>query len=109
MFLISDTLSDCQATPDIYYSAHESLSEELQVYLNSVVTREFDLVSWWENNQSRFPRLHKLFVKVAVIPATTSVVESEFSYTGMVITDRRSGLLPDNVNDLMVARNNVLS
>lgn len=81
---------------------------ELQTYLlEPIEVKDFELLDWWRVNKKRFPRLHKLFVKCACIPATSSICESEFSYTGMVITDRRSRLLPDNVNNLMVVRNEI--
>lgn len=84
-------------------------SPELRKYLsmNIKINDEFDLASWWLEQKEQFPFLFKIFMKYSSIPATSSVVESEFSYTGLVINDRRTRLLPENVNELMVARNAV--
>lgn len=109
-------LSECydgESTDVFNFSHHETVStdfltSELREYINYPIgiSDGFDLLDWWANKRNIFPRLHRIFVKYSNIPATSSVCEREFSYTGMVITDRRSRLLPKNVNDLMVARNN---
>lgn len=62
-------------------------------------------IHWWESRQEKYPQLFQLFLKFAFIPATSSMVESEFSYSGLVITDRRNRIKPENVNDIMIARN----
>lgn len=85
-----------------------NLHPELQRYLREEVIRcgEFDLSLWWQLNKTKFPTLHRIFLKYSFVPASSSAVESEFSYAGLIITNRRSKILPENVNDLMVARNN---
>lgn len=87
---------------------HETYCNQFQNYLDEKITPEanFNLVNWWEAHQQKYPELFKLFLKYSFIPATSSMVESEFSYTGLVINDRRSSLKPQNVNDIMIARNN---
>lgn len=89
-------------------SADGYLSLELQLYIREEVIRigsSFDISQWWQLNKSKFPILFKIYIKYFYVPASSSVCESEFSYTGLVVTDRRSRILPENVNDLMVARN----
>lgn len=86
---------------------------ELQLYIAEEIDRtepddEFNIKQWWQLKKSKFPTSHKIFMKYFFVPASSSAVESEFSYTGLVITDRRSRILPEHVNDLMVARNNCL-
>lgn len=84
-------------------------ASELNKYLDLKITNDspFDLCRWWLDNKSNFPSLFKIFLRYSFVPASSSVVEAEFSYTGLVITDKRSRISPDNVNELMVARNNL--
>lgn len=85
----------------------EPYTSQLNNYLNEKVVNDdnFDLIDWWESRQEKYPQLFQLFIKYAFIPATSSMVESEFSYTGLVITNRRNRIKPENVNDIMIARN----
>lgn len=107
MFTVDDQQDDEYGTtlppPDCLYAT------ELQNYLNEHVQMDgnFNLVQWWRANKLKFPALYKLFMKSSFTPASSSTVESEFSYTGLVITDRRSRLLPEHVSDIMVARNDI--
>lgn len=59
----------------------------------------FYQASWWIENENSLPTLFKIFMAHSFVPASSSVVESEFSYTGLVITDRRNRILPENVNE----------
>lgn len=96
-------------TADLQNNIHNGIySKEFQLYLDEEVGKEgLDQVKWWETvGFKKFPHLFKLFVKYAFIPATSSIVESEFSFTGMAISNKRCRIKPKNVNDLMVARNN---
>lgn len=84
-------------------------SNELSNYLAEeiILDQNFSLVTYWEGNLEKYPRLSKMFIKFGFIPATSSSVETEFSYTNLVISDSRNRLIPKNVKDIMVARNSV--
>lgn len=92
-----------QVTAEMYCS----YSIELQKYLTEPVnkTDDFNIVNYWRSKQNLYPNLFTIFIQHSCIPATSSTCESEFSRAGMVITNRRSCILPENVNDLMIARN----
>lgn len=106
-FSASNSRSDVSC--DSSASRPSFFAPELQIYLNYKVDLpndgEFDQKLWWQINKSKFPILYKIFLKYAFVPASSSAVESEFSYTGLIITDRRSRILPEHVNELMIARN----
>lgn len=79
---------------------------ELQKYLDDrVTTRVSDLKSWWFKRRLVYPNLFKLFVRTSCIPGSSASSERDFSLTGNIITEKRSTILPSNVNDLVVARN----
>lgn len=105
------SLAECDDQADVPSASNPAslYAAELQNYLqdDEKMDVEFDLLLWWRCNKAKYPNIYKLFLKTSFTPASSSAVESEFSYTGLVITDRRSNLLPENVCDIMVARNNV--
>lgn len=81
---------------------------EFQNYLrDDVQTTSFDLLQWWQSNKIKYPTLYKLFVMTSFTPASSSAVESEFSYAGLVITDRRCRILTEHVSQIMIARNDI--
>lgn len=65
------------------------------------------LAEWWYKNKSIFPNLFKLFMQISAIPASSASSERCFSVTGLILSDRRSCLLPKNVSNLVVCRNHV--
>lgn len=84
-------------------------SNELQKYLNHQITidshEKFDLRKWWFDNRLVYANLFKLFLKLSCIPASSAPSERTFSTAGLIITDRRSSLLPSSVESLMLCRN----
>lgn len=78
---------------------------ELDRYIYQPVTCKVDPYDWWLKHRTIFPRLFELFLKFSCIPASSASSERVFSTNGNIITDKRSMILPDNVNDLVVMRN----
>lgn len=79
---------------------------ELERYLKHPISTNITNISdWWIANQSKYPNLFKLYLKVSCVPATTASSERDFSTAGYIVNDKRSTILPNNVNDLIVARN----
>lgn len=88
----------------------EAVPTELERYLSkpvSSVNTPFDLESWWWQHRNEYPNLFNMYVRLSCIPATSASSERDFSIAGCIVTDRRSRILPENVNDLIVARNNM--
>ena len=60
-------------------------------------------LEWWKVEHSRYPQLAKLAHKYR---ATSVPSERVFSCAGQIVSDHRSSLKPDRVNDLVfLARN----
>ncbi|RWS22577.1 Zinc finger BED domain-containing protein-like protein [Leptotrombidium deliense] len=55
---------------------------------------------------SSFPRLASFADGIFAIPATNLSSERNFNYAGLTLTDRRSRLSPDMVDDLLFVRAN---
>lgn len=81
---------------------------ELERYLKHPVRKsDCDTKKWWSENSEVYPSLFRLFRKFSCVPATSAGSERTFSTTGNIITDKRSVILPSNVNDIVVVRNNL--
>lgn len=85
----------------------EETDSELRKYIKKPISGMVDVLEWWCNHRKDFPNLFRMFLKLVCVPATSASSERVFSITGNIITDKRSAILPDNVNDLMVVRNEI--
>lgn len=70
---------------------------------------DFKLCEWWHRNRHTFPNLYRLFVSKAGITASSAPSERKFSETGIILTARRSNMLPETVSDLVLARNSLMN
>jgi hypothetical protein len=83
-------------------------SQELDDYMKT--GHKFDinssLLGYWEQNRNSYPRLYRLAIRLLSIPATNLSSERNFSAAGLTLTDHRSRLSPQNVNELLFIRSN---
>ena len=88
----------------------ESLTatEELQQYLaEKTVKRKSNPLSWWRENDKRFPQLSKVARCLLNIPATSTPSERVFSVAGLTVNKLRSSLKPKNVDSLVFLNKNL--
>lgn len=81
--------------------------DEVDVYVSMQIDNEKLIdnpLPFWKANQKQLPKLAKIARKIHSIPATTASVEREFSASGLVVTERRSALSPNNVNNIIFLR-----
>uniref|UniRef100_A0A803N7L4 BED-type domain-containing protein n=1 Tax=Chenopodium quinoa TaxID=63459 RepID=A0A803N7L4_CHEQI len=81
---------------------------ELDKYLEEDTAEdidEFDILSWWKFNCSRFPTVGRIARDVLVVPVSTVASESAFSTGGRVLDQFRSSLTPRVVKGLVCAQN----
>lgn len=72
--------------------------------MNFVYEANVDLIKWWTERKSEFPHLSKLATAIHTIPASSTPAERFFSMSGAVITDRRSNIDPEAVEDILILR-----
>lgn len=88
-------------------------SEELQRYLKCEIPIanpfEFKLYEWWFENRHTFKNLFRLFVIYASFCASNAPSERNFSTAGIILEACRSCLLPETVENLILARNKYLN
>lgn len=92
----------------ISFDEHEEITieSELSRYLKHPIKQNIDNVNrWWLEHELVYPTLFKFYLKYSCVPASSASSERDFSTSGNILTDKRSVMLPSNVNDLIVARN----
>jgi len=85
----------------------EKIKQELDCYLShQQLEMEENPLDWWKVEHRRYPHLAKLAQKYLCICATSVPAERIFSIAGQIVSDRRSALKPDRVDQLVfLARN----
>ncbi|KAK9233321.1 hypothetical protein WN943_023570 [Citrus x changshan-huyou] len=81
---------------------------ELKFYLEECTlpsTSQFDILSWWKNNQGKYPILAKIARDFLAIPVSTVASESAFSTGGRHLSPHRSRLHPSTVEALVCTQN----
>ena len=64
-------------------------------------------LEWQKKNHTRFPYLSVLAKKYLAVPATSVPAERAFSIAGHIVSQKRSCLLPENVNRLVFLAENL--
>jgi hAT family C-terminal dimerisation region len=67
-------------------------------------TSSNDILEFWSTMADSLPTLAKVAFQILTIPATSANVERSFSAAGQVISERRSNISPDLVNDILFLR-----
>ncbi|CAF3419947.1 unnamed protein product [Rotaria socialis] len=82
-------------------------NDELERYLRMNIEdiyKQSNPLKFWHDHQSKFPGLSLLARRLFSIRITSAGVEGQFSLAGLTITQRRSSLDPDRVNDVLFVR-----
>jgi hypothetical protein len=71
---------------------NDNIDSEIESYLNFTLNYDFTspILSFWEQNKQKYPRLHMLANRVLSIPATNLSSERNFSACGQTLVDNRS-------------------
>lgn len=88
------------------------LTTELRSYLilprlTPSALDEFKLLTWWKDHETMFPLLSKLCRKIHSVVATSAPSERIFSTGGNIVTQKRSSLLPSNVDSFIFLHTNL--
>ncbi|CAF1603766.1 unnamed protein product [Adineta ricciae] len=88
-------------------SVSASKNDELDKYLRMSIDdiyKQPNPLSFWKDNESKFPCLSLIARRLFSIPVTSAAVERSFSAAGLVVTKRRSSLDPRTLNDILFVR-----
>ena len=90
-----DFLLGTKPTKDVM-NVDDASKAEFESYLNEICP-----LKWWKENEMRFPTLSKLATKYLGVSATSVPAKGVFSAAGNIVNQKRSCLLPENVNMLV--------
>ena len=74
---------------------------------DDVEDENFDLLLWWCANRQQYPILAKVARYILAIPASSAESERVFSASSNTITQKRTQLLPSNLNGLLIIKSNI--
>ena len=82
---------------------------ELDLYLEDEtrIHNNMNPLSYWNSNKSLYPNLAQIAKRILSIPATNTSVERLFSHSGNTVTNRRTRLDADKVNNLLFIKRNL--
>ena len=87
----------------------DEAQEEVQAYLQSSFSTsldgQLDALNWWEQNKECFPKLFRISLRYLCVPATNAAAEGEFSLSRYLISEKRTNLSAENVNNLLFLKN----
>ncbi|KAI3761392.1 hypothetical protein L1987_51806 [Smallanthus sonchifolius] len=63
-------------------------------FMSPDVFEDFDILAWWKGNESTFPVLSAMARDLLTVQASTVASESVFSFSGRVLSIRRTRLTP---------------
>ena len=64
------------------------------------------ILGWWKKNSSSFPKLATVARFISAIPSSSAASARSFSAAGQTISDRRTNLPPDTVDDILFVLSN---
>ncbi|CAF3426928.1 unnamed protein product [Rotaria sp. Silwood1] len=108
------SIEDQFADPDDNNSCEGNLTptstiknDELEKYLRMNIDNVYkqpNPLPFWRDHENKFPGLALLARRLFSIPVTPAGVERQFSSAGLTISERRSSLDSDTVNDILFVR-----
>ena len=86
----------------------ERIVDEISRYIECRVkpTEAECILGWWKKNASSFPKLATVARFILAIPSSSAASERSFSAAGQTISDRRTNLSPDTVDDILFVHSN---
>ena len=83
-------------------------TDEVTQYLAMRVPRDstVSVLEWWKGHESELPKLAQVARRVLSIPASSAASERAFSAAGLTISQRRTALDADTVNNILFIHSN---
>lgn len=88
----------------------QMVRREVQMFFTEPpIAKKEDPLSWWSENEGRFPTLSNLARSLLCIPATSTPAERIFSAAGNICSQKRASLTRDHVDMLTFLNMNKLN
>ncbi|CAF2911354.1 unnamed protein product [Rotaria sp. Silwood2] len=102
-----DECDDDYDTRSVEYSLLMSQSDELSRYLSMKIDMKHyrsDVLTFWKSNTDELPHLSQVARQIHSIPATSAGIERQFSIAGLTLTNRRTYLDPEQLDNVLCIR-----
>ena len=73
------------------------------------IIRDSNPLTWWKSHETKYPRLAKLAQEYLSVPATSIPTERTFSVAGLTVSNLRTTLDPDTVDQIIFVNKNLKS
>ena len=106
---IEDLLGDIFVTKVVPgASLIDRLEKEFSTYRNEpVIPLRSNPLTWWKENERRFPLLSRVAKKYLCVQSTSVASERIFSTAGDIVIAQRASLTPENVDILIFLKKNL--
>ncbi|CAF3420265.1 unnamed protein product, partial [Rotaria socialis] len=94
-------------TRSIEYSSPVIQPDELMRYLSMKIDMKDysnNILTFWKLNVNEIPSLARIARRIHSIPATSASVERQFSIAGLTLTNRRTCLNPEQLDNIICIR-----
>jgi len=82
-------------------------ADEVSAYVQARVdASNRDILVWWKEHSHQFPKLATLARQLFAIPASSAASERSFSAAGYTVSERRTALSPDTVDNILFLHSN---
>ena len=75
-------------------------------YLRTRPPTDVNVLSWWKEEATHFPKLSTLARQLLAIPATSTASQRSFSAAGCTVSARRTALAPETVDNILFIHSN---
>jgi hypothetical protein len=99
-----DELDSWLASHD-YYAAENVPGDEYEAYLASPPTRVDELITWWRDHQTVYPKLAQVAFDLIAVPAMSAECERVFSQAKLTISTQRNSLLDTTIDAIQCLKN----
>lgn len=88
---------------------NQAILAEIQRYLilPSVKIDDKNIMTWWNEREQDFPILSEVAFFVLASPSASAAAERKFSIAGQILSPRRSRLMPDRLDAMLVLGSNI--
>lgn len=96
---------DSWLTPHDYYAAENIPGDEYEAYLAVLPSRCDDIIGWWRDHQTTYPKLAQMAFDLIAVPAMSAECERVFSQAKLTVSHQRSRLLETTVDAIQCLKN----
>ena len=95
---------------DNYADETAVVTDEVAAYLQTRVQMQTatgdNILNWWRVNSPSFPHLATVAKGILSIPASSAASEQSFSVAGSTVSQRRTAIDSDNLEDILFVHSN---